>query len=50
MTDFKTINVSEETKQRLEALKAHPRSSYEEVIEKLLSDHKALKKFEGAKA
>ena len=31
-----TITLSKETKARLDALKAHPRQSYEEVINNLL--------------
>lgn len=35
-----TITVSTEMKNRLEARKVHPRASYEEVIEELLSNQK----------
>ena len=33
-----TITLSQETKARLEALKAHPRQSYEEVIARMLNE------------
>lgn len=31
-----TITISKDTKARLDALKAHPRQSYEEIVVKLL--------------
>jgi hypothetical protein len=36
--DHTTITVSKRSKARLDALKAHPRQSYEEVIAKLLDE------------
>jgi predicted CopG family antitoxin len=33
---YTTITISKDLKTRLQALKSHPRQSYEEVIEKML--------------
>lgn len=40
MSETSTINLSWETKTRLNALKVHPNQSYEEVIVKLLAEKK----------
>ena len=37
-----TITLSQETKARLEALKAHPRQSYEEVIARMLNEQEKM--------
>lgn len=34
-----TVQVSKETKRRLEEEKAHPRETYDEVIQELLDEH-----------
>lgn len=40
MNETSTINLSWETKNRLNGLKVHPNQSYEEVIVKLLDEKK----------
>ena len=44
MSEKTTIQVSEETKEALEALKVHPREPYEGVIKRLLIEYQKVTK------
>ncbi|MCP8315537.1 MAG: hypothetical protein H3Z51_01555 [archaeon] len=42
------IKVSEETKKVLDEIKIHPRETYEDVIKRLIEEHKMIKEGERA--